>query len=161
MAYDPKRDVAYLFGGDYAGCGSCVSNDLSKYDVKTDTWDKVLVPSPLPIGQGGVGLDYDTTNDVLILFGGSGELHNNLNGVWVYDPLSNSWTDMDVLPDGISPRPPNEHIYGRFKYDPVNNATFLVVVGNSGIETWAYRYKKSSTPPDTTPPGALSGIGIN
>jgi N-acetylneuraminic acid mutarotase len=67
MAYDSKRDVVVLYGGDL-GSGS-LSNELWEFQVKNGTW-KPIDEGPGPTARDFTQLVYDPVRDGILLFGG-------------------------------------------------------------------------------------------
>jgi hypothetical protein len=133
LAYDSKRKLVYLHGGDYPS-----TNDLWAYNVLNNTWTKIEPQGALP-PLGGGSMAYDSVNDVVITF--------SLNGLWVYDPKVNRW---EQNPGNSSPSPAGSPTFGRLKYDPLNNVAFLVIQESWTTKVWAYRYRQGVA--DTTPP---------
>lgn len=147
--YDSKRQVIYLFGGEYPS-----HNQLWRYNIAANSWTRLEPTGQVPPGTGGYGLAYDRANDVLIAWNGGGI------GTYVYNPNTNHWSKQN--PTGGEPNvggnnTGSKRTHGRLKYDPVSNVTFLVS-SNSGwvVETWAYRYGNATV--DTTPPSVPTGL---
>ncbi len=126
LDYDPVHHNLYFFGGDYTA-----NLDLYRFDIEARKWSKVTATGDGPDGESnlGPGMAYDTVNDVLaVYFGGT---------VWIYDPAEETWETM--LPDK---RPADAyHVFGRFRYDPVNNGFWLHTIDGEVHVTWFYRYK--------------------
>src|SRR5262249_26166889 len=86
-------------------------------------------------------MEYDPVNDVVLLVVHSSfDSKKETQGVYVYDPKTNSWTT-EALPLaehlGASTKPKNGF------YDPALNVLFLHAAGDSQDDgtIWVYRYK--------------------
>ena len=82
-------------------------------------------------------MNYDSVNDVVVLFYHRPDPGPRGRGVYIYDPKTNSWADAPAaLPKGIGQCPSGF-------YSAELNAHFIHVAGDSqdnGI-MWAYRHK--------------------
>jgi hypothetical protein len=126
MEYDPKRNVLYTFGGSYPD-----NPHLHRFDIDTHVWTKL---SPNGIGPGtgsvpGAGLAYDTSNDVLLVL--------KEGTIWAYDPETNSWSKSRTKDQPTA----NDNVFGRFRYDPINEGVWYHGWQNDQHTTWFYRYK--------------------
>jgi hypothetical protein len=111
-------------------------------------------PASDPGIREGPAMAYDSTNDVVVLFGGYDGL--NLDDTWEYNPGTNTWTE--VFP----PSSPSARAYSAMAYDSTNNR--MVLFGgvsdldwerdtweyNAGTDTW------QETTPATSPPQATT-----
>jgi hypothetical protein len=92
---DPDGRIAYLFGG---RDGSTVFGDLWRFDLSTGGWEE-LHPGgekpPARFGQNAVWL----VGKGLVVFAGQAS-SGFFNDLWLYDPLSASWSE---LPAGGAP----------------------------------------------------------
>ncbi len=134
MVYDSESDVTILFGGfDGAKPGS----ETWAYDYKTNTWTN-KTPDPSPPGRVGLGLIYDPSRDICILFGGIGAGQAALNDTWKYDYNTNTWTELHPT---VSPSPRGK---GGATYDiESDQIVWFGGYGNDGVlldETWTYNY---------------------
>ena len=126
MEYDPLHQVLYFYGGNYDP-----NTSLWRFDIGKRSWKK-LAPGGEGPGTGttsGPGLAYDTVNDVLaVYFGGT---------IWIYDPAGNRWEKErpELHPSDA------DYVFGRFRYDPVNNGFWLHVPEGGEHATWFYRYR--------------------
>lgn len=149
MTYtSPQKKKIYLFGSEYP-----TTNELWEFDIPTKTWRLLSPGGDVPPASGRYGLVYDSVDDVLIAFGGGGPNESGAaTWTYVYDFATNQWHQVASTANG--PTSIDASTFGRFKYDPVNNAAFLVTLGPGHvIETWVYRYGPGTPPPpDTTPP---------
>jgi len=148
---DLKRERIYFGGGYYPVAPG--RNALWCYDIKANAWVD-LQPKGKPCGgcnrygPNHALLHYDSANDVVVLFyhrlpqappDGDVNPGPKALGVYVYDPESNSWSDI--------PRPLAKEI-GQCPngfYCPDLNAHFIHCAGDSadnGVMS-VYRYKKA------------------
>ncbi|MEN8230069.1 MAG: kelch repeat-containing protein [Bacteroidota bacterium] len=88
----------YLFGGFYANSSYISTPEM--YDPDKDEWTN-LAEMPLPLAH----LCNVVYNEKIYLFGGSTEHSYTVNGTWkpsnrvfVYDPVNNSWQEMEGMP---------------------------------------------------------------
>jgi hypothetical protein len=126
LEYDPIHDTLYFFGGNYES-----NYELWRFDIAKRRWQEVAPDGQGPVGSAtnGPGMAYDTRNDVLAIY------HSGT--VWIFDPRSNTWT---------TNRPPDhpdesDFVFGRFRYDAVNNGFWLHAASDDMHATWFYRYK--------------------
>jgi len=97
MVYDPDMNRGILFGGD---CNDPeFVNDTWAFDCSTSEWED-QEPGHSPAVRANAGLAYDTTNDIIILFGGQGGgfggNYYSFDDTWVYS--ENDWIDMSTMP---------------------------------------------------------------
>lgn len=126
LEYDPNHRNLYYFGGNYSE-----NHALWKYDIAKRTWTEIAAVNDGPSGgsNNGPGVAYDSNNDVLAVYSGG--------TMWIYDPAENSWETL--RPEH---RPTDEsYVFGRFRYDPLNNGFWLHAPDNGSHSTWFYRYK--------------------
>lgn len=97
--------LIYVAGG--IDADFVATKDLQVYDPQTDTWYNSIppdMPNPLGGGAGGVGTCSDKTGECLFHVGGV--LDNALAGMtldtWEYNSGTNSWTQLDDKPTGVS-----------------------------------------------------------
>ena len=139
MVYDPTTNCMILYGG---WCGMTLgrTDDTWIFNCTTDEWTEVS-PEESPSPRSSANMVYDSTNNVVILFGGYGEDDPHTDDTWCYDPIGNTWTEMN----------PTVHPCGRYGhcmiYDPVNNRTILFS-GNSdegmNPDLWEYNFAADS-----------------
>ncbi|MCE7735450.1 MAG: hypothetical protein GPJ54_11270 [Candidatus Heimdallarchaeota archaeon] len=98
MVYDPINDHIVLFGG-VAGAGSINSGsyidfaDTWVFDFETFLWtEKTTFFSPDSRLQ--AGMVYDSTNNMVLLFGGSSAINSRLyfDDLWALDPSTYQWS---------------------------------------------------------------------
>ncbi len=111
-------------------------------------------PASDPGVREGPAMAYDSTNDVVVLFGGYDGL--NLNDTWEYSPGTNTWTE--VFPATA----PSPRAYSAMAFDSINDRIVLFG-GVSDLDyerdTWEYNAATNSwqeTTPGTSPPQAAS-----
>lgn len=139
MEYDSNRNVLYTFGGTWPD-----NPNLYRFDIASSTWTQLT-----PDGSGpdtstvrGPGMAYDMANDVLLIY--------KSGNIWAYDPNNNSWSQYTP-----AQRPPADgwDVYGRFRYDPINNGAWYHSMQDNQHTTWFYRFSNSNTvPTPNTPP---------
>ncbi|HYM40042.1 MAG TPA: kelch repeat-containing protein, partial [Thermoplasmata archaeon] len=148
MAYDPKADRTFLFGGCTNGYmeGCSVANDTWSYEYGTNTWTNLSAASspPPPVD---LPMVYDSVADHLILFGqgwGGG------NKTWSYNITSNAWATQHP-----SASPPSRG-YPGMTYDSVHGQTILFGGYGSNLfnDTWSYTYGPA-TPSKPSAPCSL------
>ncbi|MDO8475208.1 MAG: kelch repeat-containing protein, partial [Candidatus Rokubacteria bacterium] len=156
MVYDSTNDVFILFGGCLcSGNGGSSAGDTWAYRLSTNTWTNMNPPVSPPARQAH-NMVYDSTNGVVVLFGGfdapSGTYFNDL---WVYSYASNTWTQ--VFP-ALSP--PVRAI-AAMAYDPVNQVAVLyggAIATGSRYDVWSLQLAGSSTP---NPVPSITSISPN
>lgn len=126
LEYDPTHSKLYYFGGNYE-----VNHTLWEFDIPGRRWQSLQPKGSGPNGESnnGPGLAYDTKNDVLaVYFGGT---------IWIYDVSAEQWETIrpDVRPTDSS------YVFGRFRYDPVNNGFWLHASEDGRHATWFFRYQ--------------------
>ena len=147
FVYDPVNDRIMMFGG---------SNDVDLYDdtwvlnTTSGTWTELSL-SVSPIARHSCVMVYDSSAEVIILFGG----HNGTawdSDTWIFDCNQETWTE--VTP-AISP-------HGRgsaaMVYDSLNDKVLLFSgyseSGPDVSDTWAYDYISNTweeMSPDVSP----------
>lgn len=155
MEYDPNRNMFYLFGGDYP-----VSFALYSFNPSTRVWTQLNPSGTAPSGNNrytsGPGVAFDTFNDVLLVYHSS--------NIWVYDPDTNNWSKPAV--PGNAPTD-TDQVYGRFRFDPINNGAWYHGWANGQHTTWFYRYQNTANRPApvisiiANPPTLASGDPIS
>jgi hypothetical protein len=136
---DTKRNRIYIGGGSYPVATG--PNAFWIFDLNTNTWI-----DPQPTGSPGNGyatayacMNYDSVDDVVILV----KHKSTPQGVHIYDPKTNAWTQVSTTLPGLS----NVNAF----YDPGLNVVFAHDAGDNREGTmWAYRYGAA---PPAPPPG--------
>jgi N-acetylneuraminic acid mutarotase len=100
------------------------------------TWESLNPGGDAPGVRFGASLTYVPSTSNLILFGGWTGGTSYVNGVFAYDPSTNTW--IDLSPKGVTPAPRAVH---SAVYDPDSDRV-IVFGGYDGIsyynDTWAY-----------------------
>lgn len=91
MVYSSNSSRVILFGG-YDGSPFSDMDDTWVYDLSTDTWTQ-MTPSMEPIMRFGHSMTYDSDSDKVILYSGDTSLSVILADTWVYDLLTDTWTE--------------------------------------------------------------------
>ncbi len=134
---DTVRNRIYIGGGSYPVVAQG-SNAFWIYDLATNAWI-----DPQPQGYPGNSyatayafMNYDSVNDAVILV----KHATNLNGVFIYDPQTNAWTQASSTIPGIT----NTNAF----YDPGLRAVFVhSTPGDNRVgPMWVYKYKGSGGP---------------
>jgi hypothetical protein len=126
LEYDPNHQNLYFFGGNYEA-----NFALWKFDIRKSAWKPLKPQGDGPTGDSnyGPGMAYDSKNDALMIYSGG--------TIWAYHPSSDSWETLrpEFHPSDTS------YVFGRFRYDPVNNGFWLHAPDDGQHATWFYRYK--------------------
>lgn len=149
LVYDPITEKVYLFGG---RDGDIYYNDLWQYDGIT--WIE-LSPTQSPSARAYHAFAYNPADNNFILFGGQLVSSTLPTDLWVFDPLTVSWTE-------ISSTGPAGRVAPGFVYDPALGVMVLVGgVANEGDtllnDTWHYIPQTGwveAEPASVLPPGA-------
>lgn len=133
MAYNPASGKLIMFGGYSNG----VLNDTWEYDPAANAWTDLAPVGEIPAVRGYAAMAYDPGAGKVILFGGWDEGAPAWYGdTFAYDPVANTWSDLD--PGGDVPSGRQAHA---MVYDPVGGRVLLFGgVTESGLlnDTWAY-----------------------
>lgn len=141
-------------------CGSYSQGRLYLYNSVTKRL-KEITSMPIALKEqfypeGNFVMAYDTLNKKVVGFSAQdkGLKASSRIQTWIYDPFKDIWEQLPI--SNSSPLVPGFSATNRspFQYDPVHNVFIFVFPkrihqdGEVGfVETWAYRYKKSSGPP--------------
>ena len=133
MAYDSANDKVVLFGG--GPSTSTFKSDTWIYDPATDSWEQVF-PASHPSARKNHAMVYDSSNGVVVLFGGyydDGSV-TKYQDTWTYNVNTNTWTEMSS-----SSKPSARYAVG-MAYDSKNGVTVLFggYDDASDDETWTY-----------------------
>lgn len=93
VVYDPGRHQLVLFGG----IARERLADTWVYDIAANAWHE-MTPAVSPPPRSDAGMAYDAANGKVILFSGYGleDSRDRYDDTWVYDPGTNSWTEMQT-----------------------------------------------------------------
>jgi len=135
MAYDSVNEKIVLFGG-YLGDGD-YSDETWLYDLKEDKWTQKN-PTKKPSARSNHRMTYDSAINKVVLFGGQDDSNNDLDDTWLYDVVSNTWTQKNPLIKPSARRVPG------MAYDSANNKIALfggvTAEGANNHDTWLYDY---------------------
>ena len=110
MAYDVKDGYVVLFGG-LSASGSVLRdtwtftafpNVSKKVPIVGGKWTE-LSPATSPAARYGAGMTYDSTDGVILLFGGIGKGGGALGDTWTF--TGGNWTKVTPGGSGTSPSP--------------------------------------------------------
>ena len=122
--------------------------------VKDATDWRNEAPPANPGAREGPAMAYDSTNNLVVLFGG----YNGLNqaDTWVYSPSANNWTNKNPASH------PSARAYSGMSFDK-SNGTIVLFGGVSDLQnerdTWEYNAATNvwtQTTPATSPPALTS-----
>jgi RNA polymerase sigma factor (sigma-70 family) len=129
-----QNQLIYWVGGwaDGANRGS-----LWAFDPKALAWTDISPKEgPNPTGFYRQGMDYDSANDVVIMYGTKDESGKMSQGPWVYSFEQKTWTDMK--PAYGPPKGSGQCLMTA--YDPEYN---VLTIACNGRGAWVYRYKQA------------------
>jgi hypothetical protein len=142
MAYESRRNVTIVFGGERSTSTSNLLNDTWEYDGKD--WVKInTAHSPLPRGYGAL-LAYDSCRGKTVLFGGK-DSRGLPTETWEYD--GKDWTQVQT-----SASPPGRWL-SAMAFDSTRCKMVLFGGGDGKDDTWEYdgknwsRISTGNTPP--------------
>jgi N-acetylneuraminic acid mutarotase len=92
MVYVSSLDRIIMFGGTSVSMGGTI-NDMWAYDHEKKTWTE-LTADTMPGARCQHALAYDSAADKIVLFGGGPDKITPTDETWIYDPQTNTWTDM-------------------------------------------------------------------
>ncbi|MHA2249688.1 MAG: Kelch repeat-containing protein [Candidatus Kariarchaeaceae archaeon] len=143
MVFNPDDQKTFLFGshGSYDGRGQ----DLWMYDYPSNIWTRIFT-NLSPPARSDHSMIYDTTNQIMIMFGGITDRGISLNDLWVYNYNNNMWTEMHPTSK------PNPRCGHTMFFDSTSNKVILfgghVVLNNSdhrfSNEVWSYDYSNNN-----------------
>ncbi len=111
-------------------------SQLWAFDPQTLSWEDISPPDgPSPAGFYRQGMAYDSTNNVLIMFGSKDEQRKLSQGPWVYSFQAKTWTDM-------KPAAGPGRGHGQQMLTCYDSKYNVVVIAASGRGTWVYRYRQ-------------------
>ncbi|MBN1322110.1 MAG: hypothetical protein JXA87_14860 [Thermoleophilia bacterium] len=145
MTCDPVNGRLILFGGN--GDEWTLFGDTWAYDLAANTWAELEPADPLPSARIWHTMIYDPGSGKVVMFGGmTGEVvgvmpnvpfgDESLNDTWTYDPVANTWTELE--PGGAVPAARG---FQAMVYDPSTQKIILFGGGTATAlfnDTWAY-----------------------
>jgi len=129
LTFDSARRVTWMFGGAINGQPT---NELWQYDARANTWAQVAASGEGPSPRRFASMAYDSTHDVVLLWGGVTGSNAALTDTWVLHPNSRSW---EKLSPATAPDPLVNYAED-MDYDPAND----VFVMNQSGKFWLFRY---------------------
>ena len=114
-----------MFGGH--GDAGAPLNDTWAYDPAANAWTELKPAGTLPAPRSAQSMAYDLTSGRLIMFGGLDSAGTVLDDAWAYDPVANTWTELE--PSGTQPVARAGHV---MVYDPASGR--LIMFGGRSIE---------------------------
>jgi len=153
MAYDSANKKVILFGGAYE---NDYKDDTWAYDVASNIWT-TMNPSTKPSARERITMVYDSSNNLIILYGGCVGSSQFVDDTWVYDVDTNTWTEKNPS------NHPNVEVEYALAYDSKNDLVVLFGgIHNGGgsflDETWVYDVKNDIWT-QKTPSNKPSGRG--
>jgi N-acetylneuraminic acid mutarotase len=109
MTYDTVNQKAILFGGQI---GDDPVSGTWIYDGILNSWQKRYPDNP-PGPRINTGLAFDSSNNVIVLYGGADFEFNTYTDMWVYSFEDNTWavmSDSPTTPLTTTPGPPLEWV---------------------------------------------------
>ena len=92
MVYDPVGTRMILFGG--VDAGEEPFGDTWAYDVRKNTWTE-LAPATSPSARGWHSMAFDGETKTVVLFSGGETRDTDLDDVWLFDPATDTWSQLD------------------------------------------------------------------
>ncbi len=95
LVYDTAHHQMILFGG-YSDQGRI--NDTWLFDLNSYEWEEVT-PDLSPPGRSDMGMAYDGTNHIAMLYGGMciESQRDMCDDTWIFDPETNIWVEKNPL----------------------------------------------------------------
>lgn len=150
FVFDPINERVMMYGGGSSAGGDVEYEDTWTFDYMTRTWTELTVDTT-PGPRHSAVMVYDTTDEVIILFGGSQGI-SRASDTWIFNCSTEEWTE--VTP-AVSPPGRMSHA---MVYDSANERVLLFSgYGPSGpntADTWAYDYSTNiwqEMSPETSP----------
>jgi len=110
---------------------------LWAFDPKGLAWEDLSPKEgPSPAGFYRQGMDYDSANDAVIMFGTKDEGDKLSQGPWVYSFEKKTWTD-------TKPAKGPWKGSGQSMFAAYDSEYNVLVIAGSGRGTWVYRYKQA------------------
>ena len=130
-----------MFGGiDEADPYYAGLDETWAYDPAANTWARVQPSGEQPPSRSACSMVRDPVSGKVILFGGQG--NGYLDDIWAFDPVANTWTELD--PSG---KRPSARVWSSMVYDPHSHRMILFGGEDAGgyrNDTWAYDAAKNT-----------------
>ncbi|TPX59203.1 hypothetical protein SpCBS45565_g07786 [Spizellomyces sp. 'palustris'] len=116
MAVTSHEEFVYIFGGFVTtDKGDGVTNDLLRYDAKAQSFTRLKASGSPPSPRVGATLSYlpatDSTDPLLLLFGGYTFPNEYLNDTYVYNLQTMEWSRPPLKGKSPSPREAHSTVY--------------------------------------------------
>jgi N-acetylneuraminic acid mutarotase len=144
MVFDQRIQKTFLFGGH--GISPGFNRDIWTFEFLPKNWTKYPATEG-PMARSDQSMIYDSTNEKVILFGGSTNNDRLLADTWTYDSNTNVWEQMLTA---VHPAARNCHT---MFFDPIDDIAILFggQVHNQSTtnnhwfsnEIWAYNYDRN------------------
>ncbi len=134
MTYDSTNNKIVLFGGND---GPTRFQDTWVYNIAGNIWTQ-MNPATKPSARYNHAMVYDSTNNKIVLFGGYDSYGYDDDETWVYDVVSDTWTQMNPTSK------PSARSLHAMVYDSDNNKIVLFggyyydYTSHYDDETWVY-----------------------
>lgn len=113
---------ALSFGGIFQGVNS---SETHLFDPASATWTLLtFAPNKRPIARRGAGLNWDSSRNRAVLFGGINNGGSSLQDTWVFDRANLSWTALSKACNKRTPCPPARSHHGQ-EYSSALGGTFV------------------------------------
>lgn len=122
MAFDANRCRTVLFGGNDAP--GAYFNETWEYNGTTSTWTQML-PGTSPSARSGPALAFDSTRNLIVLFGGYQPGH--VNDTWTWNGMS--WTQLTTT------TPPSARTNVGMTYDSARDR--MIIFGGTSVASCA------------------------
>jgi hypothetical protein len=131
LAYDPNREVLWLFGGDGGAlCGPSPTPTADLWTFDGNTWTEELPAGGItPLPRCAAGVAFDPLRDELVVFGGKRPGGSPVSRTEIYDPKSKTWRTAPTR----GPEPP-QTAFGSLAWHPERRAIMTV----AGGDTWLF-----------------------
>ncbi len=151
LTYDSARNYVWMFGGSAAAPYPQYSSDLWRYDVTNNQWTQYTQASTgsatWPSARRFANWAYDSTNDVILMFGGVTGSSTSVNDTWVFKPSTSHW--QQLAPTDSPPVPASilNAQASTMAYDSINNWFVLL---REGV-WWQFRFATTGPVVKTIP----------
>jgi PKD repeat protein len=134
LTTNPVSGTIYLFGGNDE---ESYYDDLWRYE--NGAWTEITVSGARPVSRTLAAIAYDTNGNRLLLFGGRSITGALLADLWAFDPVAESWQELD---DGGGGGPPARMAHTLTYDTAAGNVVLVGGVADDGEtllnDTWHY-----------------------